>query len=140
MLIAAEKRIYIHASIVIFVCFFAGIMMGMVLTGQVEGTKENWLLAHNEALINALLLFAIGAGLHKLALSNFQITLLSWCLVIMAYSNALFGLMRGFTGVDGYVFNDSLANNVAAFAGTLGVPMAVIAFSLVLYGAIKRQA
>jgi hypothetical protein len=37
----------------------------------------------------------------------------------------------------GYQFDDSLVNNITTAAGMLGVPLAVIAFSLILLAAMK---
>ena len=62
---------------------------------------------------------------------------MAYCLIVMAYCNTVFGYMRGLTGALGYEFGGSLANNITAFAGMLGVPLAVVAFSLILLGAIK---
>ena len=47
--------------------------------------------------------------------------------------------MRGLTGALGYQFDDSLANNITAAAGMLGVPLGILAFSLILYGAMKSD-
>ena len=108
--------------------FFSGGMIGMVAVGQVEGSIDGWKLAHMEPLINAIVLFAIAGCLSKLVLTRTQLNVAVYCLVGMAYSNTVFGYMRALTGALGYEFDDSLANNIATFAGMLGVPLAIIAF------------
>ena len=127
----------LHGAIVMFAAFVSGMMMGIVGVGQVEGSLDDWKLAHMEALLNSIVLFAVAGCLHKLALTDRKANVVAYCLIIMAYSNTVFGYMRALTGALGYEFGGSLANNVAAFAGMLGVPLAVVAFSLILQGAIK---
>lgn len=132
-----EGRLCLHGAIVMFAAFVAGMLMGTVATGQIEGSLENWKLAHMEALINSIVLFAIAGCIGKLALSEGKANVVAFCLVVMAYCNTVFGFMRGATGALGYEFDGSMANNVAAFAGMLGVPLAVIAFALILQGAAR---
>lgn len=122
-----------------FSAFVAGGMIGVAALGQVQGSVEGWKLAHMEALINSILLFAIAGVLGKLVLSPGQAKVVVYCLVVMAYCNTVFGYMRPLTGALGYQFDDSLANNIMTFAGMLGVPLAIIAFSLVLLGALRAS-
>lgn len=135
-----EATLCLHGAIVMFAAFVSGMMMGMVAVGQVSGSLDDWKLAHMEALVNAIVLFAIAGCLHKLTITPGKARVVAVCLVVMAYSNTVFGYMRAMTGAAGYQFDDSLANNVTAFAGMLGVPMAVIAFALILLAAIKTSA
>ena len=134
---SVEGTLCLHGAIVMFAAFVSGLMIGVVAVGQVEGSFEGWKLAHMEALINAIVLFAIAGCMHKLVLTAGKAKVVTYCLVIMAYCNTVFGYMRALTGAPGYQFDDSLANNIATFAGMLGVPMAVIAFVLILMGAIR---
>lgn len=126
-----------HGAIVMFAAFVSGGMIAAAAMGQVGGSVEDWKLAHMEPLINAIVLFAVAGCIGKLALSSVQDRVVAYCLVIMAYCNTVFGFMRGLTGALGYQFDDSLANNIATFAGMLGVPLAFIAFLLIFLGAIK---
>lgn len=107
--------------------------------GQVEGAVEGWKLAHMEPLINSLVLFAVAGILGKLVLTPSQQVITALSLVVMAYSNTLFGYMRATTGSLGYQFDDSLANNITTLAGMLGVPMAIIGFSLILLGSLRAR-
>jgi uncharacterized membrane protein len=134
-----EAQLCLHGAIVMFAAFVSGMCMGVVATGQMEGSIENWKLAHNESLINAIVLFAIAGCIGKLAISEGKAKVVALCLIVMAYCNTVFGFMRGATGALGYQFDDSLANNIAAFAGMLGVPLAVIAFTLILIAAVKSK-
>jgi hypothetical protein len=132
-----EGQLCLHGAIVMFTAFVSGMLIGLVAMGQVEGSVDNWKLAHNESLINAIVLFAVAGVIGKLAITEGKARVVSLCLIVMAYCNAVFGFMRGATGAMGYQFDDSLANNIATFAGMLGVPLAVIAFTLILIAAAK---
>ncbi|GAB5450639.1 MAG: hypothetical protein Hals2KO_09670 [Halioglobus sp.] len=132
-----SAQLCLHGAIVMFAAFVSGGMIGMVAMGQAAGEVEHWKLAHNEALINSLVLFAVAGCLGKISLSSGRANVVAVCLILMAYCNTLFGFMRGTTGVMGYQFDDSLANNVATAAGMLGVPLAVVAFTLILIGAFR---
>jgi hypothetical protein len=132
-----EATLCLHGAIVMFAAFVSGGMIAAAALGQIDGSVDDWKLAHMEALINSIVLFAIAGVLGKLALSPGQGKVVAYCLVGMAYCNAVFGYMRGLTGSLGYEFDGSLANNITAFAGMLGVPLAVIAFALILLGAIR---
>ena len=133
-----EQLLCLHAAIIMFLAFFAGLMIGLVATGQAEGNFADWRLAHVEPLINSILMLAVAGCMGKLALSDKQALVITYCLIIMGYCNSVFGLMRGFTGALGYEFTSDLANNITAFAGMLGVPMGIIAFGLIILGAIKH--
>lgn len=132
-----EGTLCLHGAIIMFAAFVSGGMIGLAALGQAEGSVEGWKLAHMEPLINSILLFAIAGVLGKLVLSPGQAKVIVYCLVVMAYCNTVFGYMRPLTGALGYQFDDSLANNVMTLAGTLGVPLAIIAFSLILLGAMR---
>lgn len=134
-----EGTLCLHGAIVMFAAFVSGGMIGVVALGQVEGVVENWKLAHMETLINSLALFAIAGCLGKLVMTPGQARVTVYCLVGMAYCNAVFGFMRGLTGALGYQFDGSLANNITAFAGMLGVPLAAIAFFLIFLGAVRAR-
>ncbi|MFT4613715.1 MAG: hypothetical protein ACI9NT_000856 [Bacteroidia bacterium] len=132
-------RLCFHGAIVMFVAFFTGLMMGFVAVGQAQGSMDDWNLAHMEALVNSIVLFAVAGVIDKLSMSAGRANLVSVCLVLMAYCNAVFGLMRGFTGAAGFEFGGSMANNITALAGMLGVPLAVIAFTLILISAASLR-
>lgn len=132
---SAVGRLCFHGAIVMFVAFFTGLMMGFVAVGQMEGSMADWKLAHMEALVNSIVLFAVAGVIDKLSMTEGRARLVSICLVGMAYCNAVFGLMRGFTGAAGLEFGGSVANSVTALAGTLGVPFAIAAFALILMSA-----
>lgn len=134
---SVEARLCLHGALVMFAAFFSGLMIGLVAVGQVHGEVDNWKLAHMEALVNSILLLAVAGFIGKLDISEGRARVVSACLVIMAWCNTVFGLMRGFTGAMGYQFDDSLVNNITTAAGMLGVPLAVIAFSLILLAAMK---
>ena len=137
---SVEATLCLHGAIVMFAAFMSGMMIGVVAVGQVEGSFEGWKLAHMEALLNSIVLFAVAGCLHKLVLTAGRARVVAFCLVVMAYCNTVFGFMRALTEAPGYQFDDSLANNITTFAGMLGVPLAVIAFTLILLGAIKATA
>lgn len=134
-----ERLMCLNAAIMMFIAFAGGLMIGMVAVGQAEGSKADWVLAHMEALINAMLIFAVAGCMAKLSLSLKQQQWVAYSLIAMGYCNCLFGLMRGMTGALGYEFNDSLANNITAAAGMLGVPLAIIAFSIIIVAALKKS-
>ena len=136
---SVEGTLCLHGAIVMFAAFASGGMMAAAALGQIGGSVEDWKLAHMEALINGIVLFAVAGCIGKLTLSSGHTRLAAYCLVIMAYCNTVFGFMRGLTGALGYQFDDSLANNIATFAGMLGVPLAFGAFSLIFLGAIKAR-
>jgi hypothetical protein len=134
---SVEGTLCLHGAIVMFAAFVSGGMIAAAAMGQVSGSVEDWKLAHMEPLINGIVLFAVAGCIGKLALSSGQTRVITYCLVIMAYCNTVFGFMRGLTGALGYQFDDSLANNIATFSGMLGVPLAFVAFSLIFLGAIR---
>lgn len=133
-----QRLLCLHGAVMIFAAFCSGFVMGGIGMGQLEASFEDWKLAHMEGLINGMMLFALAGCLHWLALSEARARVLAICLVAMGYCNTLFGLMRGFTGELGYQFEGSLANDITAAAGMLGVPLGIIAFSLVFVGALNR--
>lgn len=126
------RTLVFHASLLMFVAFFAGFMIGAVATGSIEGAMDDWRLAHMEPLVNGLLLFAVAGCANWISLSAGRATVATWSLVGMAWCNTVFGLMRGFTGADGFMFGGSLANNITTAAGMLGVPLAMLAFGLII--------
>lgn len=128
----------LHGALLMFVTFVSGFLIGAVATGQLEAGLEDWKLAHMEALTNALLLFAVAGFLDRLAMGEGRIRLVVACLVLMAYCNTVFGLMRGLTGAAGLQFDDSLANNIATTAGMLGVPLGFLAFALIAMAAVRK--
>ncbi len=132
---SVEATLCLHGAIVMFAAFVSGAMIAASAFGQAPGTPEDWKLAHMEPLINALLLFAMAGCIGKLTLSAGQAKVAAFCLVTMAYCNTVFGYLRPLSGSQGYQFDDSMANNVMTLAGMLGVPLAIVAFSLVLLGA-----
>ncbi len=134
-----QRQLCLHATIMVFLAFLSGFMIGAVALGQLPGSVEDWKLAHMEALINGLLLYAIAGCLRWLALTDGRARVVTLCLVAMGYCNTLFGLMRGMTGALGYRFEGDLANDIAAAAGMLGVPLGVVAFTLILVAAAKRD-
>ena len=134
---SVEASLCLHGAVVMFAAFAAGGMIAAAALGQTSGSVEDWKLGHMESLINSIVLFAIAGCLGKLVLSSGQAKTIAWCLIGMAYCNTVFGFMRGMTGALGYQFDDSLANNIATFAGMLGVPLAFVAFSLIFLGAIR---
>ena len=134
---SVEGTLCLHGAIVMFAAFVSGGMIAAAAMGQISGSVEDWKLAHMEPLINGIVLFAVAGCIGKLALSSGQTRVITYCLVIMAYCNTVFGFMLGLTGALGYQFDDSLANNIATFAGMLGVPLAFIAFFLIFLGAIR---
>ena len=134
---SVEGTLCLHGAIVMFAAFVSGGMIAAAALGQIDGSVEDWKLAHMEALINGIVLLAVAGCIGKLALTPGQARAAAYCLVVMAYCNTVFGFMRGLTGALGYQFDDSLANNIATFAGMLGVPLAFIAFSLIFLGAIR---
>ena len=132
-----EKRMIFHACLVMFLAFFSGLIIGAVATGEIAGEMEDWKLAHMEALMNSLVLFAIVGCASKLSLSNAQAKIMSSCLILMAYCNVIFGFMRGMTGAPGFQFDGDLANNITTAAGMLGVPLAIIGFGIIIWAARK---
>jgi hypothetical protein len=130
-----QRLLCLHATIMVFCAFFAGLMIGAVGVGQLAGSLDDWKLAHMEGLINGILLFAIAGCMHWLALSEGKAKVVTVCLIVMGYCNTNFGLMRGMTGALGYQFEGALANDITAAAGMLGVPLGFIAFTLIFIGA-----
>lgn len=133
-----QRLLCLHGSVLIFCAFISGFMMGGVAVGQLDGQLEDWKLAHMEALVNGIVLFAIAGCLHWLSLTEGRARVVSICLIVMGYCNTLFGFMRGLTGAAGYQFEGSLANDITTLAGMLGVPLAIIAFSLIFIGARRK--
>ena len=133
-----ERLLVLHACIIMFIAFASGFMIGFVVTGQAEGSKADWLLAHNEALINSIVLFAVAGVIGKVVTDVSRARLAAYCLIGMGYCNALFGFMRGMTGAPGYEFGGTLANNITAAAGMLGVPLAAVGFGILLLAAVKK--
>ncbi|MBT8138415.1 MAG: hypothetical protein KJP25_01500 [Gammaproteobacteria bacterium] len=133
------RLLCLHGVLLMFFAFIAGFMIGAVAVGQVEGSMDGWRLAHMEPLTNALLLFAIAACWKIIALPEPRQKLVALCLVLMAWCNTTFGFMRGITNAPGFEFNDSLANNITTAAGMLGVPLGIIAMTLILLALLRRR-
>lgn len=134
-----SRVLCLHASIMIFLAFFAGFAIGAVATGTLQGSMDDWRLAHMEPLLNGILLFAVAGCWDKFRINGSRAMLAAWCLVLMGYCNTVFGLMRGLTGAPGFVFNESVANNITAAAGMLGVPLGFIAFGIILMAVLRNQ-
>jgi hypothetical protein len=56
----------------------------------------------------------------------------------MAYGNTVFGWLRGVYDVSGLTGDAPLANQLAAAAGGLGVPLGTIGLVLLVIGALRR--
>lgn len=130
-------KLCFHGAVIMFFAFVSGMMIGMVAVGQVEGNVADWKLAHMEALINSILLLAVAGWIGKIVTQEKRALVAAYCLIAMGYCNTVFGFMRGMTGAAGYQFDDSLANNITAFAGMLGVPLGVVAFVIIILGAAR---
>lgn len=124
-------KLVFHGTVNIFIAVISGFMIAAAAMGQIDGQKQDWILAHMESLMNGMMLFIVAGFIGKLALSAKQGLIATYCLIGMAYCNTVFGLGRGATGALGYEFNNDLGNNITALAGQLGVPLAVVAFSLI---------
>ena len=127
-----QRLMALHGALVLFIGFIAGGMIAAVYTGSVAGSTQGWTLAHMEGVTNSLVLFAIAGVLPSVVSSITIQSWIAWPLIVMAYCNTVFGWMRAVAGAEGYVFNDSLANNVMTAAGMLGVPLGVIALGLLI--------
>ncbi|WP_372778393.1 hypothetical protein [Litorivivens sp.] len=128
---AIVGKLVFHGTVNIFIAFGSGAMIALAAMGQIDGQKQDWLLAHMESLINGMMLFIVAGFIGKLVISPKQAIIATYCLIGMAYCNTVFGIGRGATGALGYEFNDNLGNNITALAGQLGVPLAIVAFSLI---------
>ena len=124
-------KLVFHGTINIFIAFVSGGMIAAAAMGQIDGQKQDWVLAHMESLINGMMLFIVAGFIGKLVISPKRALITTYCLIGMAYCNSIFGLGRGATGALGYEFNDNLGNNITALAGQLGVPLAFVAFLLI---------
>lgn len=124
-------KLVFHGTVNIFIAFFSGGMIAAAAMGQVDGQKQDWVLAHMESLLNGMMLFIVAGFIGKLTMSSKSQLIAAYCLIGMAYCNSIFGIGRGATGALGYEFNNDLGNNITALAGQLGVPLAVVAFLLI---------
>lgn len=136
---AVVGKLVFHGTVNIFIAFVSGFMIAAAAMGQVEGQKGDWVLAHMESLINGMMLLIVAGFIGKLAISTKSSLIATYCLIGMAYCNTVFGLGRGATGALGYEFNDDLGNNITALAGQLGVPLAVVAFTLIALAAWRTR-
>jgi len=127
-----QRLMALHGAMVLFIGFIAGGMIAAVYTGAAAGSTAAWTLAHMEGVTNSLVLFAIAGVLPSVVSSITIQSWIAWPLIVMAYCNTVFGWMRAVAGAEGYVFNDSLANNVMTGAGMLGVPLGLIALFLLI--------
>lgn len=140
MLSSGARALCLHGAVLMFITFISGFLIGAVAVGQLHAGLDDWKLAHMEALTNALLLFAVAGFLDRLGLGAGRARLVVVCLVVMAYCNTLFGVMRGLTGAPGLAFDDSLANNIATAAGMLGVPLGFLAVASIAVAAGRKTA
>jgi len=124
-------KLVFHGTVNMFIAFISGFMIAAAAMGQIDGQKQDWILAHMEALMNGMMLFIAAGFIGKLSLSPKRGLIATYCLIAMAYCNTVFGLGRGVTGALGYEFNSDWGNNITALAGQLGVPLAVVAFTLI---------
>ncbi len=124
-------KLVFHGTVNIFIAFINGFLIAATAMGQIAGQKQDWILAHMESLMNGMMLFIVAGFIGKLSITPKRAVVATHCLIGMAYCNTLFGLGRGATGALGYEFNNDLGNNITALAGQLGVPLAVVAFTLI---------
>lgn len=132
------KILVLNGVVVIFGGFAAGFVLGAVATGDVQGSHADWTLAHMEGLLNGMFLWLIVGLLPVLTLTIQQLRVMAYCAIGMAYCNLVFGVMRGLTGAKGLSFEGGSDAVLTATAGTLGVPLAIMAMLLIAWGAYKN--
>jgi hypothetical protein len=136
---AMNKTLVRHGALVLLIAFGAGIGLSMVAMGEMEGSVNDWRIAHMEGLVNGMFLFLVVGLRSTLDLSLGQHRVMTWCFVLMAYCNTVFGWLKGIYGVGGMSFDAPLANQLATAAGSLGVPVAIVGVVLLLMGALRKS-
>ena len=134
-----RRQLMFHGAAAITLGMLSGIPLAMVLLGELSGNPSDWKLAHMEGLINGLLVIGVAAGAGLLSLSEGQQKVVYFCLPFTAYSNAFYGIVRGFSGERGMSLDPPFANQLAAVLGGLPIFTAFIAIALVMYGALRAS-
>jgi hypothetical protein len=134
---ALNKTLVLNGAIIVLAGFVAGGFLSMVAVGNMSGEVAHWNLAHMECLLNGMFLFLVVGIRRALDLSLRQHRVLTWCFILMAYGNAVFGWLRGIYSVSGLTGEAPLANQLAAAAGGIGVPLGTIGLVLVVMGALR---
>ena len=133
-----QRRLMFHGALVVLLGMLAGIPLAMVMLGYISGNPDDWKLAHMEGVVNGLLLIAVAGGAKVLILSERQFKFLSVNLTLMAHGNVLYGWVRGIWGVKGLDFSPPVANQLAALLGGVPIILALIAVSLIIWGAYRK--
>lgn len=107
----------------------------MSLLGYIEGAADDRKLSHMEGLVNGLLMLAIAACAHLIALTPSKQKLLFISIVFTGYSNALYGWVRGLSGNAGLDFAPPISNQIAALLAGLPIFTAFLAIGLLIFGA-----
>lgn len=129
------SKLTFHAGAVIMLGMLSGIPLAMSILGYIDGAVDDWKLSHMEGLINGLLMLAIAACAHLIALTPSKQKLLFISIVFTGYSNALYGWARGLSGNEGLDFAPPVSNQIAALLGGLPIFTAFLAIGLLMYGA-----
>lgn len=139
-----------HGALVLLAGLLAGFPFAFLELGRIvlwpvpgevavamPGDVRAWRMAHLEGILNGLLLFAIAAILHHLALSGRELRWLFVCLVVTAWGNVLASLIGPIFGGRGLAFGDGWANSVMYLLFVAAVFAVFTALVLVYRGATR---
>ncbi len=112
---STQGRLTRAGAILIAASFFTGIWTAVALTGQVVVPNPRLaLIAHLNALIGGLWIFAVAYSMNFLNYQEKQLKLLSRLVCIAAYGNWLITLLASLWGVTGLQYNSDPRNNFIA--------------------------
>jgi CDP-diglyceride synthetase len=130
-----RSRLVFHGAVVVLLGLLVGFPYGLVVTGGMEGSERAWRMAHLEGVLNGMLVIAVGAGGHLLALSRRAQSVLGGSLVLMAYGNVVAATLGAAIGERGLAPGISVGNTIVYLLFVFAVVAVLVGMLLVAHGA-----
>jgi len=143
-----QSRLIAHGALVYLLGILAGFPFTFVILGKVvlwpipgaidwqpAGDVRAWHMAHLEGILNGLTLFGVAAVLPRLRLSETNLKIVAWGLIVTAWGNILASIIGPLFGGRGLEFGGSAANSVMYVLFVVAVVTVLIAFGVVIRGA-----
>jgi hypothetical protein len=143
-----QSRMIAHGALVYLLGLIAGFPYTFVILGKVvlwpipgavdwqpAGDVRAWHMAHLEGILNGLTLFGVAAVLPRLRLSETNLKVVAWGLIVTAWGNILASIIGPLFGGRGLEFGGSVSNSLMYLLFVLAVVTVMVAIWLVYWGA-----
>lgn len=137
-----------NGALVILAGFLSGMPYAAAVTTQIAngaagmvGDVRAWHMAHLEGVLNGMMMIAVAAAAHQIAMSTGRAKVIFWGLIVAGWTNVVAsnisamtgGRGTGVTGLDWNTFDF-----VVFMAGIVGALVAIIALAMAGFKAVRE--